>query len=97
MCLNAVLDFLGFGGGKDKSPPMPKRQAIAPTLRAVSPQADTPTPTLLKKKSEEEILAQKKKRALEVQRVKRGVKEFGAVAGPTTPTTPPQGITPPTG
>ncbi len=97
MCLNAVLDFLGLGGGGDKTPPMPKRQAIAPTLRAVSPQAETPTAQILKKESEDDLIAQKKKRALEVQRVKRGVKEFGAVAGPTTPTTPPQGITPPTG
>ena len=96
MCLNAIADFLGFGGG-DKTPAMPKRQAIAPTLRAVAPQEDTPAPKLLEKKSEDELIAQKKKRALEVQRVKRGVKEFGAVAGPTTPTTPPQGITPPTG
>ena len=96
MCLNAIADFLGFGG-KDKTPPMPKRQAIAPTLRSVAPEAETPTATLLKKETEDDLIATKKKRALEVQRVKRGVKEFGAVAGPTTPTTPTQGITPPTG
>ena len=95
MCLNAIKNLLGLGG--DKAPPMPKRQAIAPTLRAVAPTQDTPAPKLLEEKSADELLAQKKKRALEVQRVKRGVKEFGAVAGPTTPTTPAQGITPPTG
>ena len=96
MCLNAIKDFLGLGGGSSKVT-MPARQSIAPTLRSVAPQADTPTPKLLEKKSEDELIAQKKKRALEEQRGKRGVKEFGAVAGPTTPTTPTQGITPPTG
>jgi hypothetical protein len=41
---------------------------------------------------DDEKVATRKKKALEIQKVQRGVKEFGAIDPASTPTAPPGGV-----
>ena len=80
-----------FGGGG--SPEPPPRMKPAPPLKAVAPPADVPlTEKLRETEDSDEKVSTRRKKALEIKRVQRGVKEFGAIDPDTMPQTPTQGV-----
>ena len=82
---------------KPPSPPKPPpRMTPAPPLKAAAPPAELVKPEDIREESEEDKLSSRKKKALEIEKVQRGVKEFGAIDPAATPDTPPGGVAPPT-
>ena len=78
------------------APPTPTRQSPAPTMRAAAPPPETVTPERIKEEGgDEDKISTKKKKALEIQKVREGVKTFGAIDPKTLPNTPQGGITTP--
>jgi len=76
--------------------PAPTRQAPAPTMKAAAPPPDTVTPERIKEEGgEEDKLSTKKKKALEIKKVREGTKTFGAIDPKTLPNTPQGGINTP--
>ena len=83
-------------GGAPKPPAPPPRMRPAPPLRSPAPPAEIPTPERIKdEEGDDDKLSTRKKKALEIQKVQQGVKQFGAITPATTPTAPPGGIAPP--
>ena len=83
-----------FGGPKAPAPP--PRMKPAPPLKSPAPPPEMPTPDKIRdEEGEDDKLSTRKKKALEIQKVQKGVKEFGAINPATTPTTPPGGVAPP--
>ena len=77
----------------NKMPPPPKPQAPAPTVKAAAPPPQYVSPEQIKGKEtgEDEKLSTKKKKALEIEAAKKGVKEFSAIdptAATNLPDTP---------
>ena len=80
-------------GGTPSAPPTPTRQAPAPTMRAAAPPPETVTPERIKEEGgDEDKLSTKKKKALEIQKVREGVKTFGSIDPKTLPNTPQGGV-----
>ena len=78
------------------APPTPTRQSPAPTMRAAAPPPETVTPERIKEEGgDEDKISTKKKKALEIQKVREGVKTFGAIDPKTLPNTPQGGINTP--
>ena len=78
------------------APPTPTRQSPAPTMRAAAPPPETVTPERIKEEGgDEDKISTKKKKALEIQKVREGVKTFGAIDPKTLPTTPQGGVNTP--
>jgi len=76
-------------------PPAPKRQA-APTVKAAQKGPEYVEPEDIKDKTgDDEKIDTKKKKALEIQKTKEGVKEFGAIDPKSMPDTPEGGVAPP--
>ena len=76
--------------------PTPTRQAPAPTMRAAAPPPETVTPERIKEEGgEEDKISTKKKKALEIKKVREGTKTFGAIDPKTLPTTPQGGVNTP--
>ena len=86
MCLGNL-----FGSNAPAAPP---RMDPAPVQKSEAPPSVLPDPEKLEDDGESSKIKTKRK-ALEVQRTQSGVKQFGAINPGTTPTAPPQGITPP--
>ena len=85
----------GLFGGTPKPPSPPPRMRPAPPLRSPAPPPEMPTPDKIKDEvDEEDKLSTRKKKALEIEKVQRGVKEFGAIDPAATPETPPGGVAP---
>ena len=77
-------------------PAAPQRQAPAPTMKAAAPPTEMVDPERIKEEGTgEDKLATKKKKALEIKKVKEGVKQFGAVDPKTLPSSPEGGVTTP--
>ena len=76
------------------SPPEPPpRMKPAPPLKAVAAPADVPlTEKLRETEDSDEKVSTRRKKALEIKRVQRGVKEFGSIDAATMPQSPVQGI-----
>ena len=74
------------------TPPTPTRQNPAPTMKAAEPAPETVTPEEIKKEGGEELIDTKKKKALEIEKVKSGVKEFGAIDEKSMPKGPEGGV-----
>ena len=72
--------------------PPPTRQRPAPTMKAAAPPPETVTPERIKEESDEDKISTKKKKALEIQKVREGVKTFGAIDPKTLPSTPQGGV-----
>ena len=73
--------------------PAPTRQAPAPTMKAAAPPTEMVSPERIKEEGTgEDKLATKKKKALEIQKVKEGVKEFGAIDAKSMPSGPAGGV-----
>ena len=78
------------------SMPTPQRQQPAPTMKAAAPPTEMVDPERIKEEGTgEDKLATKKKKALEIKKVKEGVKQFGAVDPKTLPSSPEGGVNTP--
>ena len=83
-------------GGGNRRPPTPTRQAPAPTMKAAAPPAEMVSPEKIKdEQGDEDKLSTRKKKALEIKKVKEGVKQFGAINPASLPSTPSGGINQP--
>ena len=80
--------------GKPKAPTPPPRMRQAPPLKNAAPPPDMVKPEDIREETEEDKLSSRKKKALEIEKVQRGVKEFGAIDPAATPDTPPGGVAP---
>ena len=90
MCIGGL-----FGGGRRQAP-TPQRQQVAPTMKAAAPPAEMVTPEKIKDEAgDEDKLSTKKKKALEIKKVKEGVKTFGAIDPASLPDTPSGGVNTP--
>jgi len=90
MCVGGL-----FGGGR-KGPVQPQRQQVAPTMKAAAPPAEMVSPERIKdEQGDEDKLSTKKKKALEIKKVKEGVKTFGAINPASLPDTPSGGVNTP--
>ena len=75
-----------------KAPKAPPRMRPAPPLRAAAPPPEVATPERIADEDPDEKNATRKKKALEIQKVQRGVKEFGAINPATLPSSPQGGV-----
>ena len=90
MCVGGL-----FGGGR-RQPAPPPRQAPAPTMKAAAPPPEMVSPEKIKdEQGDEDKLSTKKKKALEIKKVKEGVKTFGAINPASLPSTPSGGVNTP--
>ena len=81
---------------KMSSAPAPVRQAPPPSMKAAAPPPEMVTPEKIKdEQGGEDKLSTKKKKALEIQKVKEGTKTFGAIDPASLPSTPSGGINTP--
>ena len=78
-----------------KPPPMPKPSGPAPTVKAAQKGPEYVEPEKIKEELGEDQIDTKKKKALEIKKVKEGVKEFGAIDPTSVPDTPSGGINTP--
>ena len=78
-----------------KAPTPPPRMRPAPPLKSAAPPPELVSPEKLVEDEDEEKVSTRKKKALEIQKVKEGVKTFGAVDSSTMPQGPEGGITGP--
>ena len=77
-----------------KPPPMPKPQGPAPTVKAAAKGPEYLEPEKIKDETDpNEKIETRKKKALEIQKVKEGVKEFSSIDSKTMPQTPQGGVT----
>ena len=80
-----------FTPPKMPSAPAPVARQAAPTVKNAQKAADYVEPEKIKEKTgDDEVIDTKKKKALEIEKTKKGVKEFGAIdptkTGVDTPT-----------
>ncbi len=86
----------GLFGGRPRTPTPPPRQTVAPTMKAAAPPPEMVAPEKIKEEGgEEDKVSTRKKKALEIKKVKEGVKTFGAIDPKTLPATPQGGINTP--
>ena len=78
-----------------KPPPMPQPQGPAPTVKAAQKGPEYVEPEKIKEELGEDQIDTKKKKALEIKKVKEGVKEFGAIDEKTMPQGPEGGVNTP--
>ena len=83
-------------GGAPKPPAPPPRMRPAPTVKSAAPPPEMVSPEQIREEEGEEKVSTKKKKALEIQKVKEGVKAFSAIDPTSMPQGPEGGITPPT-
>ena len=77
---------------KMPSMPPPQRQQPAPTQKAAAPPPEYVPPEDIKDKEGEEKLSTKRKKELEIEKQKKGVKEFSSVDPENLPKSPEQGV-----
>ena len=73
-------------------PKPPPRMKAAPPLKSAAPPPEMVRPEDIREQSEEEKLSTRKKKALEIQKVKAGVKEFGSIDSASMPQGPEGGV-----
>ena len=74
-------------------PPPPKPQGPAPTVKGPQAAAEFVEPEKIKDElGDEDKIETKKKKALEIKKVKEGVKEFGAIDPKSMPSGPAGGV-----
>jgi len=77
---------------KAPTPPPPVRQNPAPTVKAAQTRPEMVEPEKIKEKTgDDEVIDTKKKKALEIEKTKKGVKEFGAIDPTKTGVDTPEG------
>ena len=72
--------------------PAPQRRDPPPSQKAAAPPAEYVPPEDIKDKEGEEKLSTKRKKELEIEKQKKGVKEFGSVDPENLPNSPDQGV-----
>jgi len=78
------------------TPQAPSRQAPPPSMRPAAPPPEMVDPERIKEEGTgEDKLVTKKKKALEIKKVKEGVKSLGSIDPKTLPNSPKGGVTPP--
>jgi hypothetical protein len=77
-----------------KIPQMPPPAKPMPTMKAAVPPSEYVKPEEIKKE-DDETLSTKKKKALEIEKTKKGVKEFSAIDPKSMPQSPEGGIVTP--
>ena len=77
---------------KMPSMPPPTRRAPPPTQKAAAPPSEYVPPEDIKDKEGEEKLSTKRKKELEIEKQKKGVKEFGSVDPENLPKSPEGGV-----
>ena len=82
-------------GGAPKAPAPPPRMRPAPTIKSAAPPPEMISPEKIKEEEGEEKLSTRKKKALEIAKVKEGTKTFGAIDPSTMPKSPQGGVTGP--
>ena len=82
-------------GGAPKAPAPPPRMRPAPTIKSAAPPPEMISPEKIKEEEGEEKLSTRKKKALEISKVKEGVKTFGAIDPSTMPQSPDGGVNAP--
>ena len=89
MCIGAL-----FGGNKAPAQvAQPIKQTVAPTVKAARPAPQDVTPEKIKEKvDDDELIDTKKKKALEIKKVKEGVGAFSAIDPKSMPQTPAGGV-----
>ena len=71
-------------------------ESITSELLGPAPPPEMPTPDKISdEEGEDDKLSTRKKKALEIKKVREGTKQFGAINPATAPETPPAGITTP--
>jgi hypothetical protein len=103
MCPKRIFRAVGnvfsgiFGGGNRQQAMAPQRIQAPPPLKPTQPLRDVPTPQDLKKDYEDpNLIVGKKRKKLEVEKVKSGVKQFDAIDPGINIDSPPSGIPKPT-
>jgi len=104
MCPKRIFRAVGnvfsgiFGGGNRQAAMVqPQRIQAPPPLKPTQPLRDVPTPQDLKKDYEDpNLIVGKKRKKLEVEKVKSGVKQFDAIDPGINIDAPPSGIPKPT-
>ena len=80
-------------GGRPSPPPPPQRMAVQPALRPAPKPRRVPTPTEIRKETEDvNVISGKKKTPNELLKVKQGVKTFDAIDPGMNVDAPKQGI-----
>ena len=77
---------------KMPSMPPPTRRDPPPTQKAAAPPSEYVPPEDIKDKEGEEKLSTKRKKELEIEKQKKGVKEFGSVDPENLPKSPEGGV-----
>ena len=91
MCVGGLL-----GTGNRQQQPVVQRRDPAPQLRADAPKSEIISPERIKDETgKEDKLSTKKKKALEIKKVREGVKTFGAINPASLPKTPSGGVNTP--
>ncbi len=75
--------------------PAPQRRDPPPSQKAAAPPPEYVPPEDIKDKEGEEKISTKRKKELEIEKQKKGVKEFGAVDPKNLPDTPEGGVNTP--
>ena len=66
--------------GAPSAPPPPPRMKPAPPMKSAAPPAEIPAAKRLEdEETEEDKISTRRKKALEIKKVQKGVKEFGAI------------------
>jgi len=72
--------------------PAPQRRDPPPSQKAAAPPPEYVPPEDIKDKEGEEKVSTKRKKELEIEKQKKGVKEFGSVDPENLPNSPEQGV-----
>ena len=72
--------------------PAPQRRDPPPSQKAAAPPPEYVPPEDIKDKEGEEKVSTKRKKELEIEKQKKGVKEFGSVDPENLPKSPEQGV-----
>ena len=76
-----------------RMPAMPKPQGPAPTVKAAAAAPEYVEPEKIKDETEDDdLIDTKKKKALEIQKTKEGVKQFSAIDPKSMPQGPEGGV-----
>ena len=76
-----------------KPPPAPKPRGPAPTVKAPAKGPEYVEPQKIKEETEDDdLIDTKKKKALEIQKTKEGVKQFGSIDPKSMPQGPEGGV-----
>ena len=80
---------------KPPKPPPVQRMPAQPSLKAPPPPQETPQTEQVKQEGQETGIENRRKLKAEAEKIREGVKQFGAIDESTMPDSPEGGVTPP--